>query len=58
MKHIVCLECNQPCELIEIDAGGYEEVWGAKVWHKQPIDVSSCCQVEDWEEVEEIEYAE
>ena len=52
---IVCLQCNQECDLIETDHGGWEEFWGAKVWHYQYVSVTSCCGSEDYEEVEECE---
>jgi hypothetical protein len=46
-----CAECGEPCELITEEQGGYEEVWGAKVFHSQPSDVTECCNSDDWEEV-------
>lgn len=52
MKTYKCCACDQICELIEIDEGGYEEVWGAKVWVHMYTDVSGCCH-EYYEEVED-----
>lgn len=42
MAHI-CGKCDRVCEKIEIDDGGYEEVWGAQVWTPAFSDVSDCC---------------
>ena len=41
-----CLACYSECDLVTIDAGNYEEVWGAKVWVSFLEDVSSCCRSE------------
>ncbi len=46
---LICEGCDRICESIEIDEGGYEEVWGAKMWHSQKVDVSDCC-AEPYEE--------
>lgn len=48
-----CIECGHECDLIEVDHGGWEEFWGAKVWHHQYTDVTDCCQSEDYETIEE-----
>lgn len=45
-----CLECGQPCELIEVDDGGLEEIWGAMIWHEMLYDYSECCSAE-YEEI-------
>ena len=49
MTDYKCSQCGKPCELIEVDHGGYEECWGAMVWNHQYTDVTDCCQVEDYE---------
>jgi hypothetical protein len=54
VKTYKCIECGKECELIEKDDGGYEEFWGAKVWHEQMTDYSDCCCAE-YEEVEDDE---
>ena len=41
-----CVKCKQPCDLHTVDHGGYEEVWGAKIWHSVLEDVSDCCHDE------------
>ena len=41
-----CVKCKRPCDLHTIDVGGYEEVWGAKIWHSVLEDVSDCCHDE------------
>ena len=51
----ICGKCEQLCEVVSIDAGGYEEWWGSKVWHEQLEDVSECCHddahtPEEWRE--------
>lgn len=53
-KHWECSRCRQPCEVYERDDGGWEEFWGAKVWHRQLIVVSECCN-EDAYEVDDEE---
>ena len=53
MKRFRCHECGNECDLIEEDQGGYEEFWGAKVWHEQFTDITDCCRVEDFDEFEE-----
>ena len=40
----ICGKCEKICEKMEVDEGGWEEFWGAKVWHHQYTDVSNCCQ--------------
>lgn len=52
-KTFKCLACDQICDLVEKDEGGYVEFWGARVWHPQFTDVSDCCLSEDYEEVDE-----
>ena len=42
MTHI-CGKCDQLCDVIDVDQGGYENFWGAKVWHEQMETVSECC---------------
>jgi len=49
-KKYRCEECRCKCDLHTVDHGGYEEVWGARVWHPMPTDVSDCCHA-DVEEV-------
>ena len=49
-----CLKCSNECDLHDIDDGGYEEVWGAKMWHPMWTTVSDCCH-DEYEEVEEEE---
>jgi hypothetical protein len=46
----ICSECGEPCELITVDHGGIEEIWGAMIWHEQPTDITDCCNSEDYEE--------
>jgi len=55
MKYYRCNECNHICDLVERDDGGYEEFWGAKVWHAQYTTVTDCCGSEDYEEVNEAD---
>lgn len=53
-----CSYCNSTFDAddrVEVDHGGWEEFWGAKVWHHQYVDVSPCCHKEDYEEVEDDE---
>ena len=48
-----CLKCNglfAHDELVEVDHGGYEEFWGAKVWRSEFTDCSPCCFTDDIEE--------
>ena len=52
MKIYVCEKCGEECELTEIDDGGWEEFWGAKVWHEQMTSYSDCWFAE-YEEKEE-----
>lgn len=52
MTTTVCTACDKPCEVITVDHGGYEEIWGARRWHEQLVDVSECCE-EDAEQVPE-----
>jgi hypothetical protein len=52
MRRFICIECNQECELIDIDDGNFEEVWGAKVWRPDYTSYSDCCHAE-YEEVED-----
>ena len=47
-----CDACNQECDVVCIDEGGYEEVWGARMWHAQWVDVSDCCH-DNFEEVDD-----
>jgi hypothetical protein len=47
-----CLACHTECDIHTIDAGCYEEVWGARVWVPFLEDVSDCCHSE-FEEVED-----
>lgn len=49
-----CLRCNQECDLVTEDHGGWEEFWGAPVWHTQLVDVSDCCN-DEYEEVDDDE---
>lgn len=42
----VCTECSRPCDIVEMDVGGYEEYWGAKVWCAAYEDYSDCCNSE------------
>jgi len=51
---LVCENCGERCELIDVDDGGYEEVWGARIWVPAWTKVSDCCQAET-EEVENEE---
>ena len=53
MIHYICVECGEPCDIHEREDGGYEEFWGAKVWHQQFTSVSDCCNSEDYDEVGE-----
>jgi hypothetical protein len=46
----ICLKCKSECDLHEIDEGGYEEFWGAKVWHPVFTSLSDCCHSEYREE--------
>ena len=39
----ICGKCEQICEPTEVDDGGYEEAWGAKVWVPAWSTVSDCC---------------
>ena len=55
-KVYFCEECEQECELVEIDEGGYEEIWGARMWHPMWTNVSDCCgapyyTAEEWEDL-------
>jgi hypothetical protein len=45
-----CENCGNECDIIEYDDGGYEEIWGARIWHPQPTDYSDCCK-EDFTEM-------
>jgi hypothetical protein len=45
-KIFICEQCGLECDLVEIDDGGYEEIWGAKIWCEQMTDYSSCCNAE------------
>lgn len=54
MTTYVCTACGEPCEPITVDQGGYEEVWGARLWHEQLADVSECCE-EDVERIAAME---
>lgn len=49
---IKCEACGKECDTIEIDEGGMEEIWGARMWHAQWVTVSDCCQ-ENYEETKE-----
>ena len=44
----VCPCCGNDCEVYTEDHGGWEEFWGAKVWHEQLTDVSECCGEEPY----------
>ena len=46
-----CIACGLPCELVERDDGGMEDIAGAYIWHPMPCDYSECC-MEEYEEVE------
>lgn len=46
-----CLKCDKLCDVVSIDEGGYENFWGASVWHQAWSDVSECCQ----DEVDEVD---
>ena len=50
-KRFFCHDCDSECDLIEEDDGGYEEVWGAKVWCSALTTKSDCCNDEEWVEV-------
>lgn len=58
MSRTKCLQCGNECELEQRDDGGYEEFWGAQVWHTQLTDVSDCCHSDDIEEIEDEEDSE
>jgi len=45
-----CMKCDDLCHVEEIDAGGYEEFWGAQVWRQEWEVISECCG----DEVEEL----
>ena len=57
MKVFKCESCDQECDVIEVDEGGYEEIWGAKTWHSMKVSASNCC-LENFEEVEQEELAD
>ena len=45
-----CDNCDKEVEeVIEVDHGGYEEVWGARVWHSQMTDCCNSCGKDDIE---------
>lgn len=47
-----CENCGKECEVIEEDDGGYEEIWGAKIWCSAFTTKSDCCK-ENYEEIED-----
>ena len=57
-KYFKCYNCEitfEEDDLVEVDYGGWEEFWGAKVWHHQYVD---CCPKCHQDDIEEIEYDE
>ena len=50
-KVYYCEACGSECEPVDIECGGWEEFWGAKVWHSQITTVSGCCH-ENYEELD------
>jgi hypothetical protein len=54
MTYFLCVKCDELCDVIETDVGGYEEFWGAKVWRAEYDTVSECCGAE----VEELTKAQ
>lgn len=53
MANYKCTKCGEICDLIEVDEGGYEEWWGARVWRQDFTDYSDCCKAEFEEVVED-----
>lgn len=41
-----CLKCLEICDVIEVDHGGKEEIWGRMQHVPQMVDVSECCEAE------------
>lgn len=41
-----CLACSAECDIIEVDKGGKEEIWGRMEHVPCLIDVSACCEDE------------
>jgi hypothetical protein len=55
----ICEKCEDVCDVVSGDDGGYEEAWGARTWVPSAVTVSDCCghDVEDVSE-EEAEIVE
>ena len=51
MIKTICINCDQPCEVITIHGSDTEEFWGAPVQRPWSEDVSECCEAE----IEEVE---
>lgn len=54
MTYYKCEKCDTLCDLVAVDNGNYEEVWGARMWIPVWEDVSDCCHAE-CEEISEEE---
>lgn len=51
----ICGECGFECELVEKDMGSFLDLaYGIPKRFSYIIDVTSCCNSEEWEEVEEV----
>ena len=46
----ICEKCDEVCDIVSGDDGGFEEAYGARVWAPCPVTVSECCE----EAVEEV----
>lgn len=49
MTYYKCEKCETICDLIEVDDGNYEEMWGVKTWVPCIVKRSECCEEEVYE---------
>lgn len=52
IKAEFCNNCESIVDTIRIECGGYEEIWGAKVWRKDWEEVCTTCHKDDIETIE------
>ena len=43
MTTYICEACDTECDVIDQEEGGWEEIWGARVFHSMIVSVSYCC---------------